>query len=54
VEVEVGALMDSLGSACGSKDDEEVSDELEEPGEADNRVRRSSEGNLSKSAIDQE
>ena len=41
----------SEGSTCGSKDDEEVNEDLEDVGEADRRVKRSEEGTLSISAI---
>jgi hypothetical protein len=50
VEV-VDVSLGSEGSACGSKDDEEVREDVEEAGEADRRVRRSDEGTLSISAI---
>jgi len=44
----------SEGSACGSKDDEEVNEDVEDAGEADKRVKRSDEGTLSISAISSE
>jgi hypothetical protein len=50
VEVVVVSL-GSEGSACGSKDDEEVNEDVEEAGEADRRVKRSAEGALSISGI---
>jgi hypothetical protein len=50
VEV-VGVTLGSEGSACGSKDDDEVKEDVEDAGEADRRVRRSVEGTLSISAI---
>jgi hypothetical protein len=50
VEV-VGICLGSEGSACGSKDDEEVNEDVEEAGEADRRVKRSVEGSLLISAI---
>jgi len=41
----------SEGSACGSNDDDEVNEDVEDAGEADRRVKRSVEGTLSISAI---
>ena len=41
----------SEGSTCGSKDDDEVNEDVEDAGEADRRVKRSVEGTLSISAI---
>jgi len=41
----------SEGSACGSKDDDEVSEDAEDAGEADRRVKMSVEGTLFMSAI---
>lgn len=46
-----GASLGSEGSTCGSNDDDEVRDDVDEAGEADRRVRRSAEGSLSISAI---
>jgi hypothetical protein len=46
-----GVSLGSEGSACGSKDDEEVNEDVEDAGEADRRVRRSAEGTLSISVI---
>jgi hypothetical protein len=50
VEV-VDVSLGSEGSACGSKDDEDVNEDVEDAGEADRRVRRSVEGTLFISAI---
>jgi hypothetical protein len=50
VEVVVVCL-GSEGSACGSKEDEEVKEDVEDAGDADRRVRRSVEGTLFISAI---
>jgi hypothetical protein len=47
----VDVTLGSEGSACGSKDDDEVREDVEDAGEADRRVRRSAEGTLSISAI---
>jgi hypothetical protein len=49
--VVVVVSLGSEGSACGSKDDEEVNEDVEEAGEADRRVKRSAEGALSISGI---
>jgi len=45
--VEVDVTFGSVGSTCGSNDDDEVSEDVEDAGEADNRVKRSEEGSLS-------
>jgi hypothetical protein len=49
--VEVLGALTSEGSACGSKDDEEVREDVDEAGEADRRVKRSPDDSLSRSAI---
>jgi hypothetical protein len=46
----VDSALVSEGSACGSKDDDEVSEDVDEAGDADRRVRRSEDA-LSSSAM---
>lgn len=41
----------SEGSTCGSKDEDEVNEDVEDAGEADRRAKRSVEGTLSISTI---
>lgn len=45
--MEVDVTFGSVGSTCGSNDDDEVSEDVEDAGEADSRVKRSAEGSLS-------